>query len=403
MTETKKEVVIIGGGPAGSFTALHLVSRFPELAEDIVLLEACGQGRDKLCAGGVSGRVLKAARELDLDIGSLPGRDVDGLLIRFKDRKAFAARPNLARVIQRKILDSWLLDRVKERGVQVLTETPARRITMNSNGARVETGNGSYTGRVVVGADGMNGITRKACNQESRGRPREYLYMTRIPDIEIEPMLVTDYTPILFGIPGYAWFFPEEKGLNAGITGGSPGNMGFVKKIFFRMAEKNLGRRIDDRDLKLEVWPERLFSLAQAPRSERVIFVGDNLGVTPMTGEGIGICFDSAKVAAREILLALGSNDYSFRGYRLRLLGSDFYPTWVMEHLFFRFKSPLLFHLLFLLATERNRPAGRTFVDSYCRVFSADEPADMRSMLRMLYSVVPSFKLLRSLATGDRW
>jgi hypothetical protein len=74
-----------------------------------------------------------------------------------------------------------------------------------------------------------------------------------------------------------------------------------------------------------------------------------------------------------------------------------------MEHLFLQLKSPLLFHLLFLLATERNRPAGRTFIDGYCRVFSADEPAGVRSALRMLYSVVPSFKLLRSLATGDWW
>jgi flavin-dependent dehydrogenase len=401
MQETRKEVVIIGGGPAGSFTALHLVSRFPELAEDIVLLEARRQGRDKLCAGGVAGRVMKAAKELEIDIASLPGKDVNGLKIRFADRETFTRKPNLARVIHRNILDSWLLDRVKERGVEVLTETPARRLSVNSRGASVETSNGTYTARVVVGADGMNGITRKACNLASVGRRKEYLYMTRIPDIEIPPDLVADYTPILFGIPGYAWFFPEEKGLNAGITGGFPGTMGFLKKIFFRMAEKNLGVRLDDRGLKLEVWPERNFSLAMAPRSERVIFVGDNLGVTPMTGEGIGICFDSAKAAAQEILLALGSNDYSFGGYRRRLLGSEFFPTWVLEHLFLQFKSPLLFHLLFLLATERNRPEGKTFMDGYCNVFSAEEPASVLTALRMLRSIVPSMKLVKALATGD--
>ncbi len=401
MGETRKEVVIIGGGPAGSFTALHLVSRFPELAEDIVLLEARKQGRDKLCAGGVAGRVMKAAKELEIDIASLPGKDAHGLRIRFEDREACTRKPNLARVIRRKTLDSWLLDRVKERGVEVLTETPARGISVNSRGASVETRSGTYTGRVVVGADGMNGITRKACNLTSVGRSKEYLYMTRIPDIEMPPDLVADFTPILFGIPGYAWFFPEETGLNAGITGGFPGNMGFLKKIFFRIAEKNLGERLDERGLKFEVWPERHFSLAMAPRSERVVFVGDNLGVTPMTGEGIGICFDSARAAAREILLALGSNDYSFKNYRRRLLASDFYPTWIMENLFLQFKSPLLFHLLFLLATEKNRPVGKTFMDGYCNVFSAEEPASMLVTLRMLRSIVPSMKLLKALATGD--
>lgn len=143
MGENKKQVIILGGGPAGSFAALHLVSKFPELAEDIVLLEAKHQGRDKICAGGVSGRVILGARkDLGIDISSLPGKDVNGMDARFRDKTCSPDKEGVGKVIRRNLLDSWLLNHVKERGVTVLTETPATDIRRNSNSVSVETRNG---------------------------------------------------------------------------------------------------------------------------------------------------------------------------------------------------------------------------------------------------------------------
>lgn len=403
MGENKKQVIILGGGPAGSFAALHLVSKFPELAEDIVLLEAKHQGRDKICAGGVSGRVILGARkDLGIDISSLPGKDVNGMDARFRDKTCSPDKEGVGKVIRRNLLDSWLLNHVKERGVTVLTETPATDIRRNSNSVSVETRNGTFTGRVLVAADGVNGITKRTFGLDSKGH-KEYLYFARIPDIEIPPRLLLDYTPILYGIPGYAWFFPEENGINAGITGGSANSMGFVKKMFFKMAEKNLGEKIDEREIKLSVWPERFFSFSVPSRSERILFVGDNLGVTPMTGEGLGICFDSAKAAAEEVILALGSGEGSFKNYPRRLLTSDFVPTWMLEHSFLKWKSPFIFHLFFLLVTTENRKRGETMMDGYCDIFSGEAPANLLAGLGLLRKALPSFNLLKSLAQGYRW
>lgn len=395
MKDRKREVLIVGGGPAGSFTALHLTEMCPELAGRITLIEARRQGRDKVCAGGVSGRVIRATRDdLGIDISSVPGKDSGGLILRYKDKEAVAEMPRTGRVIRRSVLDSFLLGKVRERGVEVLTETPVTGISRVPRGVTAETAAGGYTARVLVGADGMNGVTKKALGVPY-GKPREYLYMVHIPDVEVPPMFMLDYSPTLSGVPGYMWVFPEDRGANAGITGGRPGGMGYLKIQFQRMLEKNLGYVLDGGKVKLEVYPERFFSFFNPSHAERVLFVGDNLGVAPMTGEGIGICMDSGKAAAKETLRALGTGDYSFKRYPWRLLAGDFFTTCFMETVLHYLKTPGFFNIIFMLATTENKPKGETFMDDFCRIFGGQIPSRSPAAWAALRKSLPTLRLLR--------
>ena len=73
------EVMIIGGGPAGISTWLHLHKYAPQLADRSVVIEKAVFPRDKLCAGAVGGwskDVLKHL-EVELDIPSLSVSDVE--------------------------------------------------------------------------------------------------------------------------------------------------------------------------------------------------------------------------------------------------------------------------------------------------------------------------------------
>src|SRR5688572_30922932 len=63
------DIAIVGGGPAGSSTALHLVRKCGVAAERIVVLDKSRFPREKPCAGAISQLGVDALREIDVDIG----------------------------------------------------------------------------------------------------------------------------------------------------------------------------------------------------------------------------------------------------------------------------------------------------------------------------------------------
>ena len=52
--KTDFDVIIVGSGPAGTSTALHLCRLRPELAGRILLLDRAVHPREKLCGGGIT-------------------------------------------------------------------------------------------------------------------------------------------------------------------------------------------------------------------------------------------------------------------------------------------------------------------------------------------------------------
>src|SRR3954462_7012973 len=59
------DVAIVGGGPARISTALHLHAAPPRAR--IVVLEKARYPREKICAGGVSGRAFRLLERIGVD------------------------------------------------------------------------------------------------------------------------------------------------------------------------------------------------------------------------------------------------------------------------------------------------------------------------------------------------
>ncbi|MGQ9704501.1 MAG: hypothetical protein ACUVRX_09335 [Actinomycetota bacterium] len=84
------------------------------------------------------------------------------------------------------------------------------------------------------------------------------------------------------------------------------------------------------REPRFRAYPERTFIPFPRFSISRVIYVGEQLGVDSLNGGGLGICADSAAAAAGSIVEALGSGDFSFRGYASELYRSPFFPLFLV-------------------------------------------------------------------------
>ncbi len=116
----KPKVIIIGGGPAGTMTALALTHLRPELAPDVLLLDARSFPREKVCGGGISGRVVTFLDEMGVALQGLARVPVKGFEIFFAQERFHVPFANdKCFVIRRSTFDDYLLQAVRERGVEV--------------------------------------------------------------------------------------------------------------------------------------------------------------------------------------------------------------------------------------------------------------------------------------------
>ena len=162
MTRTHDDfdVVIVGGGPAGTSAALQLADRDPGLAQRTLLIDKATFPRAKLCGGGV---VRQADRYLAylgvrIDVPSVP---IHTLRFEFDGGSFVRPHPNAFRVVRREDFDYALLDEVRNAGSCSRRRArglvaPCRRRHSRQHNTRL------YDAKILIGADGANSIVRRA-------------------------------------------------------------------------------------------------------------------------------------------------------------------------------------------------------------------------------------------------
>src|SRR5512143_1962346 len=112
------DLIIVGAGPAGISTALHLAQIEPEMVPHTLILEKARHPRHKLCGGGILPDAEIILRQLGLDITEIPHYDVDwahfdyngkGMRMRADRKGQFAFR-----TIRRYEFDAWLAGKTRE-------------------------------------------------------------------------------------------------------------------------------------------------------------------------------------------------------------------------------------------------------------------------------------------------
>lgn len=343
------DIVIIGGGPSGLSTALHLQRIAPHLATRILILEKEQYPRFKLCAGGLTLDAEILLERLGLDVNEVPHVTADnihfdfagkGLNIRIRGQHAL-------RVIRRNEFDHWLAKKAKSRGIEIREGVTVKNIIPDQNGVTIETDQGIFHAQVVVGADGSNGITRRCIF------PIASVYTARVLEV-ITPSLPAgrwgqayfEFSPVPNNIAGYIWDFPTQVNGEAmrcwGIydTNLLAGEKRPPLKEPLAEEMSRFGFNLDDYELKGH--PIRWFSPENKMSVPRVLLVGDAVGADPIFGEGISIALGYGAVAARELNESFQRNEFSFRRYKRRVvrsaLGQTLIARWIITYIIYPLK-----------------------------------------------------------------
>jgi len=98
----------------------------------------------------------------------------------------------------------------------------------------------------------------------------------------------------------------------------------------------------DLNDYEIKGHPIRWFSPENQMSVSRVLLVGDAVGADPVFGEGISIALGYGSLAAREISESIQRNEFSFNGFKRRVmrsaLGQTLIARWVVAYIIYSLK-----------------------------------------------------------------
>lgn len=288
------DVLIVGGGPAGSTCAWKL----KQSGLDTVILDRTPFPRTKLCAGWITPQVVD---DLELDINVYPHRFLTFERLEFNWKGLRFRKKTIQHSIRRFEFDNYLLRRS---GAECVTHK-VKAIERQADGFVID---GKFRGRFLIGAGGTSCPVYRQFFHDSKARVKALQIAT------YEQEFPYDWTngecKLWFfgdGLPGYAWYVPKADGyINVGLGGKaetiksqSMRLQDYWEKFTLRLSEWGLVKGITYNPSGYSYY---LRGPCDVVRQDNAFIVGDAVGLASVDmGEGIGPAVQSALRAADAI------------------------------------------------------------------------------------------------------
>jgi menaquinone-9 beta-reductase len=287
------EVLIVGGGPAGSSAAWQL----RRAGADVLVVDRERFPRVKLCAGWITPEVV---RELAIDLQHYPHRLLTLPRLRVHWGRLHVPVPCLQYSIRRFEFDAWLLERS---GAPVVHHN-VRHIEHDGDDFIVD---GEFRCRWLIGAGGTRCPVYRTLFRELNPRASELQIVTLEHELEYD-WSDADCHLWFFeqGLPGYSWYVPKERGwVNVGVGGIAERIKGRSQDIRAHWA--HLAARLSSsltRGARFDPsgYSYYLRGRVEVVRRDNAFITGDAAGLASRDlGEGIGPAIRSGVCAAQAI------------------------------------------------------------------------------------------------------
>ncbi len=379
---TDYDVIVVGAGPAGSVCARILGMS----GVKVLLIDRSHFPRNKTCGDFVSARLCDKLKQLGLynAIEKIPHAIIEDLLFSHPSVGDFCVKESLNRqisagfVCKREDLDAVFFNAAKDH-VDVLEGVRIKKLLVeNGQVTGVHSENATFRAKVVIGADGANGVTAKALGLETLDENHNAVAI-RTYYKNIKNMSSSVELHFLDSVqPGYFWIFPlnhktGEANVGLGILSRNVRNRRLQLK---QLLEKIIKEHPQFRDRFADAQclsPIQGWSLPFGSKKRSVAFagallIGDAAGlIDPMSGEGIENAVRSAECAANIILQALIANDFSstflmkYEKTLERLLRPELRKGYWIQKLS---RNPVLLKLLFLFL-KHSRSGRRVIANKF--------------------------------------
>ena len=307
---TSADVIVVGAGPAGSTAAYRIAAT----GARVLLLDRATFPRDKPCGGGLT---LRGVRLLPFPVDPVVEEVVDSLVVRLRYGRHVEVRSPepVIYMTQRRRLDAYLAEQAASVGAEFRDGVRIRDLNVDRGAAEVVCEGGErIRARVLVGADGANGVTRRVVAGDA-GHSHAVALEGNVDYREYDASAYRGRALLEVGIVpgGYGWVFPKGEHANIGVGG-------------WLTEGPSLRTHLDRMCARHGVAPERVRALrgwrlpvrrAGSPVVRGAgLLVGDAAGlVDPLSGDGMFEAFTSSKVASEAVMDLLEGREASLAPY----------------------------------------------------------------------------------------
>ncbi|MEM9774257.1 MAG: FAD-dependent monooxygenase [Chloroflexota bacterium] len=330
-TPEEIDLLIVGSGPAGTSTALHLLKQDPSWADRMLIVDKAIHPREKLCGGGIThlGENVLADLGLTIEPSNFPVKEVR---LKYEDQDYSFRGDPVFRIVHRAEFDHWLVQKVEEWGGKISQGEAVKDVRPNDESGYVEvvTDQRTFHAKTVIAADGSRGVVRSKLGWNS-GHHVARLIEVLTPETKEsswefrDGVAVFDFSQMTsHQVQGYYWDFPSIVGgktlMNRGVfdSRSRPELRKANLKQTLSDSMESRDRELDQRQIKGA--PIRWLNMREQLSRPHLLLAGDAAGADPLFGEGIAIALAYGKVVAAEVEQAFAKNDFSYGRYKWRIV-----------------------------------------------------------------------------------